>query len=111
MAMLQFYGKQVPYDGEELGIYKPRDNSTAASMLPQYAVCDVFHLEAQARKVTREKFVDVMIGLRELAQEQAGGSIGPVGFLLRPTNYSGKKQALENTRNFVDQVLAALEGK
>ncbi len=109
--MLQFYGKQVPYDGKELGIYKLRDKSAAASMLPEYAVCDVFHLEAQAREIPREKFIDAMIGLRELAQEQSGGSIGSVGFLLRPTNFSEKRQALENTRHFVDQVLNALEGK
>ncbi len=111
MALLQFYGKQVPYDGRELGIYKPGDNSTAAQMLPGYAQCDVFNLEAQAREIPREKFVDAMKGLRELAQEQAGGNVGSVGFLLRPTNFSDKRQALENTRHFVDQVLKALEGK
>ncbi len=111
MALLQFYGKQVLYDGKELGIYRPRDDSTAAQMLPQYAQCDVFHMEAQAQEVPRDQFIDSLKGLRELAQEQSGGSIGSVGFILRPTNFSDKRQALENTRNFVDQVLKALEGK
>ena len=111
MAILEFYDVQVRYDGKELGIYKPRGNSTAAQMLPEYAQCDVFHLEAQARNVPRDQFVDALRGLHELAQDQAGGNVGPVGSLLRPTNFSERRQALENTRNFVDQVLTALGGK
>jgi len=111
MAILEFYGVQVQYDGRELGIYKPRGNSTAAQMLPEYATCDVFHLEAQAKNVPRDQFVDALRSLREFVSDQASGNVGPVGFLLKPTNFSDRRQALENTRNFVDQVLTALGGK
>ncbi len=111
MALLEFYGVRVRYDGEELGIYRPRDTSTAASMLPEYAVCDVFDLEKRARSFSRDQFVDALMGLRERAQDQAGGNVGSFGFILRPTNFSERRQALENTRNFVDQVLMALSGK
>ncbi len=109
--MLEFYGTRIEYHGEELGIYKSRDETPASVMLPEYAICDVFVFENIAREVSKERFVEELKKLREIAVKQAGADVCAGSPVLRPTNLENKRQSLTNTRDFVDKVLTALGGK
>ena len=111
---LDFYGKKVPYDGQELGLYQILDYEHGSSVIfPPYGVLDPKHWELMARNKPRKEFVDMLKALEDEAEQQVRGT-GIVDPLMQM--HDTRAEVLKNypnllnTKQFCRQVLDALGG-
>ena len=102
--MATFYGVEVPYEGQELGVFKSvaPDDPTIV-----YTTIDVNSLEGHTQFHSKNQFVEYMKELRAIAVEPANWT-PPQEYENQPKTHAEKSEALANTRRFADQVLAVL---
>ena len=109
----QIHGKPILFDGE-CGIYKHE----LAGISVRYAAMDPTHLASAINGLSKDKAIEAVIALRDLAAAQATLQHTPenLGFpILRqipePTPIAEVRKEIANTERFCNDVLRALQGK
>ena len=93
----RLYGKEIPYDGRNLGIFGGIENGVVFD----YRVFDLGQLLELSKGLPLSDFVGVIENLRYMAELQIQFFDG----------LDVRAKSLENTREFMGEVLAALDGK
>ncbi len=106
----QIHGRKLIYEGGECGIYK---NDTAISQ--DYATMDERDLVNAINRLPKERAIEAVVQLRELASEQSKMSCTPQNAafpILRKipgtTPIDDVRKNIENTVTFTDEILKIL---